>query len=80
MLNNPFCKEVFPDIQPKLPLEITQRHTEDKELIGDSQCGFTKGICMTNFYNHITALVDKGRTTGVISVDLCKAFDAVDLD
>ncbi|KAJ7420179.1 rna-directed dna polymerase from mobile element jockey-like [Pitangus sulphuratus] len=63
----------------QLILETKLRHTENKEVIADSQHGFGKGKSRLSnvaaFYDGVRGLVDEGTATDVIYLDLCTAFD-----
>ncbi|KAM4787236.1 triadin isoform 4-T4 [Cyanocitta cristata] len=70
-------------IMEQLLLENMLRHVEHNEVIGNSQHGITKvKSCLTNFlasYHRVTAVVDEGRATGIISLDLYKGTVPYDI-
>jgi len=60
------------------------RHMENKDETGDGQHGFTKRKSpltdLAAFYNGVTSLLDKGRTTDGTYMALSKVFGTVPHD
>ncbi|PKU36836.1 rna-directed dna polymerase from mobile element jockey- hypothetical protein [Limosa lapponica baueri] len=53
-------------VMEQTPLETMLRHMEDREVIRDSYCGFTRGKSCLDFCGVMTTSVDKGRAMDVV--------------
>ena len=59
-------------------LENMLRHVEGRKVTWENHHGFTKGkSILTNFYDSVTASMDKRRDTDVVYLDFSKAFDTI---
>jgi len=68
-------------VMEQIVLGAMLRPMEDREVMRDSQRGFSKGkSCLTTvvaFCDGMIISMDKGRAMDVICLDFCKAFDTV---
>jgi len=68
-------------VTEQILLEDISKHRDDREVMRESQHGFTKGkLCLTKlvaFHNGVTAVANKGIATDTICLDCCKAFHMV---
>ncbi|KAF4792233.1 hypothetical protein TURU_123222 [Turdus rufiventris] len=62
-------------------LETMLRHMKNKVVNADSHHGFTKGKTslknLVVLYDEVTVVVDEGRATDIIYLDLCIVFDTL---
>lgn len=68
-------------ILEQILMDTRLRHMENKGVTDHSQNGFTKGKSrlthLVVLYNRVTAVMEKGKATDFIYLDLCKAYDTV---
>jgi len=68
-------------IMEHILLAAMLRHKDNRQVIGDSQHGFTKGkSCLTDlvaFCDGVTTRVEQARATDLTYLDYCKVFDVV---
>ena len=73
---------IFSKVLERLVHRQIYEYLESKKLLNQNQYGFRRGRCTTQaitlLSDHIRMHMDKGNYTGVVYVDLHKAFDTVD--
>ncbi len=73
---------IFSKVLERLVHQQIYEYLESKKLLNQNQYGFRRGRCTTQaitlLSDHIRMHMDKGNYTGVVYVDLHKAFDTVD--